>query len=245
MKKKQYEKFKSAKTIIQDYHERLWPNEPVELLKVKFAGKDNEDSQHAWFDRRTIPTSWLIAYGAYRLNFKYLNRADRAVAWQSISAMVATLLATTGPLFLPHKRYGDSLEVELQVSAQGTIDFSDLWTEQFFKSYAGRWWKKDRREATKPWVTTVYGSGARVSLADALTFLLDPQHSETFISTVADGCYALLTFLAEMIDANVVNMSSEMSPAGNLHKRKRSSNVLVRAQTEGAANRVWSGTVAQ
>ena len=240
--KKQSERFKNAHDTINDYHHALWPGVAVNLLRVKFS--KNESDQHdqkSWLERKTIPTSWLIAYVVYRLNFKFGNKLDRSVAWKATSGLLSTLLAQTGPFTVPHIRWGDDEQADLHVDAQGNVSCKDVWTGDFFRSTVSRRWKADRKDDGKPWVRTIHEIDGKIPFLDLLTFSLDPQHSADFQGRVLGRAYTLFTHLAGMLDDKLVSLSSRGVPITNVKKRKRTSSSITRAQISQAAHQLWSG----
>ena len=166
----------------------MWPGVDVELLQTKFSS-GSEEQQKSWLDHSTIPTSWLVAFLVYKVNFKFGNRSDRTVAWKAMSAILAALLTGIGQFSIPHARFGDGANVDLVVDTQGHVQFSDIWTTQFYTSQARRWWTKDRGDSGKPWVSVEFAAGHTVPLLDIIVFLLDPQHSRQFQDRVRGLCF--------------------------------------------------------
>ena len=241
--KKQSERFKKAHAAISDYHHALWPGVSVNLLRVKFSKTEpDQHDQKSWLERKTIPTSWLIAYVVYRLNFKYGNKLDRSAAWKAISGLLSTLLAQTGPFNVPHIRWGDDEQVDLHVDEQGTVFCKDVWTVEFFKSTVSQWWKKDRSDSEKPWVRTIREIDGKIHFLDLLTFCLDPQHSDQFRARVLGRAYTLFTHLAGMLDDKLIPLSSRGVPITNVKKRKRTASTITRAQISHAAHQLWNGS---
>ena len=219
----------------------MWPGVDVELLQTKFSS-GSEEQQKSWLDHSTIPTSWLVAFFVYKVNFKFGNRSDRTVAWKAMSAILAALLAGIGQFSIPHARFGDGANVDLVVDTQGHVQFSDIWTTQFYTSQARRWWTKDRGDSGKPWVSVEFAAGHTVPLLDIIVFLLDPQHSRQFQDRVRGVVLPLLTHVAGVLDDNVKSLSSQSNARGPSRKRKRISTILVRTHVEQAATRIWNRT---
>ena len=191
----------------------MWPGVDVELLQTKFSS-GSEEQQKSWLDHSTIPTSWLVAFLVYKVNFKFGNRSDRTVAWKAMSAILAALLTGIGQFSIPHARFGDGANVDLVVDTQGHVQFSDIWTTQFYTSQARRWWTKDRGDSGKPWVSVEFAAGHTVPLLDIIVFLLDPQHSRQFQDRVRGVVLPLLTHVVGVLDDNVKSLSSQSNARG-------------------------------
>ena len=245
--KKQGDRFRGAWETVQTYHELMWPGVGVSLLDVKFSEKHDSD-QTSWLSLRTIPTSGLFAYFAYCCNYSYKTNADRAAAWGGMTKLMGGLHNCLGSFTVTFTRCGrlDGVSGDLEVDSQGHVFLSQFFTRAFWLDHAKTLWKNDLKDGKKSWihVHATHSEECKISLADLLVFLLDPQHPRSFMDLAAPRAFELLTEIAYLVDDHVEDMSSDTRGFDSGCKRKRASSAEMQYSVQEIAKKLWSGSVA-
>ena len=161
-----------ARTSIEDWHHKIWPGVPVDLLQPKNRGGKRKANQKTWLGCATVPTSYVISYMAFLVGPPKRSRLDRTNAALAMKFFFVKLFSSKRCTFL-HKKFGTDEWVSISITADGQVLTDDLWARDFYQTHIQSAWKMDLSNVEKGWITTRMDN--QVSFLAVLVFLLDHQ----------------------------------------------------------------------
>ena len=243
VRRKALERFRSNKDTILDYHRRIWPGVEWKQRQTQFGRGAEDTDQDQFFREHTVPTSIAVSYAFFLMNHRKRNSRERKVSCERFVQLCCKLFATIGSASFPFRRItedaGDEEWVEVSVdSTMALLSGSDVfWTEAVLENHVAEVWASDMQSPAKTWIQRPVEA---CTLAEFITFALDPAHPKQLSDLLMPNALCLLSQIAYLLEEALPAMGTPLEDI-TISDRKRKDVSLSLHQKKLIVERVWSG----